>query len=211
MTGQPATALAVEPPHRNGGSPGDPGHGGGGDGGGDGRGRSRLLRRSLVGALVVLVGLWAYALVYSVTRKDPERLTSAERHAALDACRQAAADMRSLPTVPTPPTNATVSARAEGETDVLARMVSTLRRLEPDREAARQALDAWLDDWDIMLRARRTYARDVLHDKGAKLVTPVDAGAPIFVRMNKYSDSKGLADCSVEALGATAVNALRKE
>jgi hypothetical protein len=213
MGGEARSGLALERPHRNGGSPGDPGPGdgdGAGPGGEPGRSRSRVLRVSLVAALVVLLGLWAYALVYSVTRKDPERLSSAQRHAVLDACHQAAAAMRALPVVPTPPTNATVSARAEGETGVLARMVATVRRIEPSRDAARQALHEWLDDWEIMLHARRTYAQEVLHDKSAKLVTPVDAGAPIFVRMNKYTDSKGLADCSVESLGATSVNALRR-
>jgi hypothetical protein len=221
MGGEPRVGVAPEPPHRNGGPPGDDGPGGaGGSGEGPGREgdgdapgvpRSRLLRVSLLVALVVLLGLWGYALVYSVTRKDPERLSSAQRQQVLDACHQAADDMRALPGVTDPPTNATVSARATGETDALAHMVATLRHLEPSREAARQALDAWLDDWNIMLHARRTYAQEVLHDKSATIVTPVDAGAPIFVRMNKYAESKGLEDCTVESLGATSVNALRRE
>jgi hypothetical protein len=205
MEGEPRGGLALEPPHRNGGT-GGPADGGDGS---EHAPRSRATRIALVAALVVLLGMWAYALVYSVTRKDPERLTNAQRHQVLDACDRAADDMRALPVVPEPPTNATVSARATAETDVLAHMVATLRHMEPSRAAARQALDAWLDDWDIMLHARRTYAQEVLHDKGAKLVTPVDAGAPIFVRMNKYTDSKGLPDCDVEALGVTSVDAVR--
>jgi hypothetical protein len=211
MGGEPRGGLALEPPHRNGGESGNGGHDGTGDGDGPNAPRSRVLRLSLVAALVVLLGLWGYALVYSVTRKDPERLSSADRQSVLDACDRAESDMRTLPVVPDPPTNETVSARAAAETDTLAHMVSTLRHLEPDRDAARQALDAWLDDWDVMLHARRTYAREVLHDKSSTIVTPVDAGAPIFVRMNKYAESKGLEDCTVESLGATSVNALRKE
>jgi hypothetical protein len=166
---------------------------------------------SLVVALVVLVGLWAYALVYSVMRKDPERLSKSERATVLQACDRAANQMRALPPVPNPPTNATVSARAGAETDVLARMVAAGRRVRPARSAASVALRAWLDDWNALLHARRTYESAVRTDKGAQLVTPVDAGGPIFVRMNKYSESKGLEDCSVETLGATSVNALRKE
>jgi hypothetical protein len=209
VSDEPRTGIAVEPPHRNGG--GATGLDTDDGGGGDGARHSWLLRVSLLVALVVLIGLWGYALVYSVMRKDPERLSRSERAAVLHACDLAATQMRALPPVPNPPTNATVSARASAETDVLARMVATGRRVQPARSAAKVALRAWFDDWDALLRSRRVYAHEVQRDKGAQLVTPVDAGGPIFVRMNKYAQGKSLEDCSVEALGATSVNALRKE
>jgi hypothetical protein len=71
-------------------------------------------------------------------------------------------------------------------------------------------LRAWLDDWDKLLDARRTYAIEVLTDKTAKILVPVDAGSPIFVRMNKYADGKGLAACKTDALGAERVNEVRR-
>jgi hypothetical protein len=216
VTDEAQTGVALEPPHRNGpalgGGDGDGhGHGGNGDGPGEeGAHRSRLLRFSLLAALVVLIGLWAYALVYSVVRRDPERLSSAERAEVIDACKGATNRMLALPVVPNPPTNATVAARASAETDALERMVAQVRTIHPDRSAAATALTAWLHDWDRLLDARRTYADEVRTDRGAKIVVPNDAGAPIFVRMNKYSDGKGLAECRTDQLGAERVNEVRK-
>jgi hypothetical protein len=208
VTDEAQAAVALEPPHRNGDA-----LGGGGDGDGpgpEGGPRSRLLRVSLLAALVVLIGLWAYALVYSVVRRDPERLSSTERAAVVKACEDASNRMLALPAVPTPPTNATVAARASAETDALERMVTEVRRLHPDRSAAATALTAWLHDWDRLLDARRTYADEVRTDRGAQIVVPNDAGSPIFVRMNKYADGKGLAECRTDQLGAERVNEVRK-
>jgi hypothetical protein len=205
--------TTADVPHPNGdgvagtGSVTTDGHDGDDDGG---RSGSRLLRFALLGALVVLVGLWAYALIYSVTNRDPERLTSTERRAVGQACEDAADRIRALPPVSNPPTNATVSARATGETDQFARMLTDIRRVQPERAAARVALHAWLADWATLLDVRRVYADEVRTDKSAKIVVPVDAGAPIFVRMNKYAESKGLAVCKTDELGAERVYELRQ-
>src|SRR3954451_16332481 len=107
--------------------------------------------------------------------------------------------MLALPPVPNPPANATVAARATAETDALGRMVTDVRGLHPERSATATALSAWLRDWDKLLDARRTYADEVRTDRRAKLVVPIDAGSPIFVRMNKYADGKGLAECRTDA------------
>jgi hypothetical protein len=195
--------VAGAPPQHNGAGR----HGSDGD---DDRPPSRLLRISLLAALVVLAGLWAYALVYSVTRRDPERLSAHDRQAVSQACRQAANGLRNLAPLPNPPTNATVSARAASETKVLERMVNRARQVHPARNASRVALTGWLDDWDTLLDARDTYAREVVNDKGVELVIPSVNGSPIYVRMDKYATGKGLDACRVDALGATNVYAFRK-
>jgi hypothetical protein len=175
------------------------------------RRRSRGTRNALVVALVVLIGLWAYALVYSLFRRDPERFTAAERTTVLEACEDAFAALHDLPPVDDPPTNETVAARAAGETGVFERMLATIRAVDPERADSGVALDAWLDDWDLLLDARREYAREVLTDRSADLVVPVDAGSPIFVRMNEYAESKGLTACKTDALGAENVYAVRRD
>jgi len=202
VSDEPPGGVALVPPHHNGAKEGsaEPT---------DAR-PSRLLRVSLIAALVVLIGLWGYALVYSVMRKDPERLTNREHTTVQHACERAADRLRALPPVPKPPTNETVSARAAAETNVFARMVADTRQVHPAGSAPRVALEKWLDDWDTLLDARRTYAREVLTDKGAELVIPVVGGSPIYVRMNKYATSKALDACTVDALGATNVYAFRK-
>jgi hypothetical protein len=176
------------------------------------RGRSsRLLRVSLIAALVVLVGLWGYALTYSMTRRDPERFTADERAAVRNACEDAATRLRALPPVEAPPTNASVAARAESETEEFEQMVAELRDLRPQRADAATALHEWLDDWDQLLAARRAYASQVKTDKSAKIEVPVEGGSPIFVRMNNYAEGKGVVECKTDALGAERVYAFRKD
>jgi hypothetical protein len=173
--------------------------------------RSRGMRIALVTALVVLIGLWAYALVYSLFRRDPERFTTAERTSVLEACETAFEDLHGLPPVEAPPTNESVAARATAETQVFEQMLTNIRAIDPERKDAAVALDAWLDDWGQLLDARRLYAQEVRTDRDAELVIPVDAGSPIFVRMNEYAESKGLAPCQTEALGAEKVFAVRRD
>jgi hypothetical protein len=199
---EPRTGVALDTPHSNGAN-------GARTGGPERRGSSRVLRIALLGALVVMIGLWAYALVYSLTRRDPERLSDGERRTLEQACENAADAMRALPPVEDPPDNARVSARASAETEVFEQMLADARAIRPDRDDAAIALDAWIDDWEALLEARRTYATEVRTDKGADIVVPIDAGSPIFVRMNEYAESKGVARCTTEALGAERVNRIR--
>jgi hypothetical protein len=172
---------------------------------------SRLLRYSLLAALAIMVGLWAYALTYSMTRRDPERFTSDERAAVRHACEDAVTRLRALPPLEAPPTNASVAARTAAETDEFERMVAELREVRPQRGDAATALHEWLDDWDLLLNARRVYADEVKTDKSAKIVVPVLDGSPIFVRMNNYTESKGVIECKTDALGAERVYAFRKD
>jgi hypothetical protein len=170
--------------------------------------RSLRMKIALLAAAVVVVGLWTWALVFSVVRKDPERLTSAEHTAVVQACKTAAATERALPAVPNPPTNASVAARANGETAALGKMVAELRAIHPQRAPAAEALSKWLDDWDALLGARRAYGAAVVTDRGAELVIPAVKGTAITVRMNNYAESKSVEDCDTTALGAENVNGL---
>jgi hypothetical protein len=173
--------------------------------------RSRRMRIALTVALVVLIAIWAYALVYSLFRRDPERFSAAERRAVLDACETAFEDLHDLPPIEPPPTNAAVASRAAAETEVFEAMLTSIRAVRPERADAAVALDAWLGDWEQLLDARRRYTEQVRTDRDAELLVPVDAGSPIFVRMNNYAESKGLASCKTEALGAEKVYALRRD
>jgi hypothetical protein len=196
---EPRTGVALDAPHSNGAEPAGRAR----------RGSSRGLRIALLGALVVMIGLWAYALVYSINRRDPERLSDGERRALQQACDNAADAMRALPPVEDPPDSERVSARASDETEAFEQMLADARAIRPERDDAATALDAWIDDWESLLDARRQYADEVLTDKSVDIEIPVDAGSPIFVRMNEYAESKGAQQCTTEALGAEHVNRIR--
>ena len=65
----------------------------------------KLRRRLLLGALVVFVGLWAFALTYSVTAggRSPERLDNTNASAVENACRRRAAPARGHSSARRPP------------------------------------------------------------------------------------------------------------
>jgi hypothetical protein len=175
------------------------------------RERSRGTRWALVGLALIVAGLWGWALVYSVIRKDPERLSAAEHGRIEQVCTTTIKRLRALPPVSSPPTNAKVAQRARAETGELTRMVADLRAVHPQRAAAAQALSKWLDDWDSLLAVRHAYAREVAaRGRKAEIVIPAANGTAITVRMNRYAESKSIEDCDTTALGAENVNSLAK-
>jgi hypothetical protein len=211
MSDQEAPRATVEPPSSNGNSPSGrsplpPGavvvenEGGGG---------SRGLRIALVVGLVLLAGMWAYALFYSMTRRDPVRLSRAEHDRVEQTCSDTIDRLRALPKVSKPPTLSAVVERTKAENDVLAGMVASLRKVDVQRADAHTAYVAWLHSWDQLLTARQHYEQQVEVDRGAELVIPIDQGTPITVKMNKYTDGKGLPSCNTTALGAEYVNAVQ--
>jgi hypothetical protein len=215
VTDQEHAGVGLEPPHRNGSgahppmSPLPPGAyvvEDDEDGGG-----SRTLRIALIVGLVVLAGMWAYALVYSMTRRDPERLATAERDRVEQTCASAITRLRALPEVSDPPTLDSVLQRTKGENAELTTMVDSLRDIHIEHGDARTAYRAWLHSWDTLLASREHYEQQVQVDRGADLIIPVEDGTPITVRMNKYTDGKGLPSCNTTALGAEYVNALQNQ
>src|SRR4051812_36245422 len=118
MSDQDAARVAMDPPHPNGSGgsgaalladTGPDAEGSGDDGG------SRVLRIALIAGLIVLAGMWAYALIYSLTRQDPERLADAERVQAEHTCATALTAMRALPVVKSPAPLDKVLVRVNGE------------------------------------------------------------------------------------------------
>src|SRR5262249_9086126 len=59
--------------------------------------RSRTRRNILVGVLLVVAGLWGYAIWYSVARPSPESLDGDAKTAVTNACTDARTQLRALP------------------------------------------------------------------------------------------------------------------
>lgn len=158
--------------------------------------RKRSTRRRLViGALVVFIGAWAVALVYSVTAggRSPERLDDANARVVETACREAQRAMTALHPVDLHSTLDTRSRRVAGEDKILTAMIDRMRALRPHQDAPKAALNAWLDDWQRLVEARQHYAND-LHTVGAhaRFVEPAAAGIqPIADKMNNWILEQG--------------------
>ena len=84
---------------------------------------------------MVFVGLWAYALTYSVTAggRSPERLDDPTARTVESACLDAQHSLTALPQVGIHAPAAERAARISGEDAILAAMVEQLRALHPKR------------------------------------------------------------------------------
>jgi hypothetical protein len=170
--------------------------------------RPRILVVSLIAALLVIAGLWGYAIWYSVAGPNPEKITEPEAGAIQKECLAASKAIQKLPTLAIPPTDADVAARAKGETDAFVAMLAALHNVHVKQHGGATAFAGWLSDWQQVIDARRAYERNVR--PGQDLVLPIEKGQPLTIRMNNFAESHGFAACDTTALGAENVDALRQ-
>jgi hypothetical protein len=161
-----------------------------------GNAKARSIRRRilLVGA-VVFVGLWAFALTYSVTAggRSPERLNDPNAHVVETACVDARHALQALPQVGANAPAAAQATRLTSEDAILTSMVDRLGALHPEQKTPAVALKGWLADWRRLITARQLYASK-LRKKGnaAQFVEPATAGVdPIVDKMNNWILEQG--------------------
>lgn len=158
--------------------------------------KSRSIRRRvLIALLVVFVGLWAFALTYSVTAggRSPERLTNPDARSVEAACVDAQHQLAALPQVGDKAGVAARATRIASEDALLTSMVGRLRAVHPAQKTPKVALTGWLGDWDRLIAAREHYVSD-LRTIGAKarFVEPATAGVdPIVDKMNNWILEQG--------------------
>ena len=161
----------------------------------EGAPRSALRKWVIIGACVVFIGAWAWALTYSVTTggRSPERLDNSIATAAAHACVDAQHQLSALPQLTAKSTAAQSSARVSAEDRILSTMVARIRQLHPNQATPATALTDWLNDWQQLITARQHFASDLL-TKGftARFVEPATSGVdPIADKMNNWTLEQG--------------------
>jgi hypothetical protein len=154
-----------------------------------------IRRRFFVAGAVVFVGLWAFALTYSVTAggRSPERLDDPNARVVETACVDAQHALVALPQVSLRATPAARATRVTSENAILTTMVGHLSTLHITQKTPAIALTGWLSDWRHLITARQHYASD-LRTKGdnARFVEPATAGVdPIVDKMNNWILEQG--------------------
>jgi hypothetical protein len=154
----------------------------------------RIRRRVIVAGAVVFVGLWAFALTYSVTAggRSPERLDDPAARTVERACRDAQRGLEAIPQLSDRPTFAQRAARLTTEDAIFTQMINKLERLKPSQRTPATALTLWLHDWQRMVTARQNYAND-LRTKGATAVfrEPGNGIEAIPNKMNNWPLEQG--------------------
>jgi hypothetical protein len=178
--------------------------------------RSRKLRRRLILAAFVLVGLaWGFAIIYSVTAggRSPERLTDAEARTIASACRDAQQALERLPQIGERATYAEKADRIDREDAILTTMVDRFGTVHPAGNDPAVALDGWRRDWSRLIAARANYVSD-LRTSGvdARFVEPASSGVePIANKMNDWILEQGTRTdgCNTGVLQAEVVEGTR--
>ena len=169
----------------------------------DGRAR-RVRRRLLLAAAIVVAVAWAYAIWYSVTRKNPEDLDEASAAAVEQVCERALDELRRLPDFDPGGGIQDDVALIEDENDVFEAMIDRLAAVEPDgndRDAAAKAYGRWLDDWRTLVARRAAVVPDLLEDGAAVPDFRRDGEPePIATRMQAYVNAQGLGACDPSTL-----------
>jgi hypothetical protein len=164
--------------------------------------------------LLVLAALaWAVALVYSVTRSEPEPLDDASRALLARACSDAQQALHDVGDLEPGATPEDAGGLVERENRVYAQLVGEMRAASPTDAEGAEALAAWLDDWDRLLAARTEHARELLAGETSGFDLPAErAGSskPITVRMDEYAEMKGLEECTPTVLRAEITDAARQ-
>ena len=171
--------------------------------------RRRVRRDILVGVLIVVAGLWGYAIWYSVARPSPESLDGSAKTAVTNACTDARAKLRALPDLAKGATAANDVRLVRQENEIFHAMADRIDQVSPNGTDAHKALDAWVADWRKVIEARAQFANDLETDGKARLRIPaVNAGSvqPITDRMDTYAMNRGLDVCRPQALQAEVVD-----
>ncbi len=153
-----------------------------------------IRRRFILGGAVVFVGLWAFALTYSVTAggRSPERLDDPTARTVENACRDAQHQLVAIPQLGDRPTFAQRAARLTSEDVVFEQMIGKLERLRPNKKSPAAALTAWAHDWQRMVTAREKYAHDLrTNGKVAVFQEPGNGIEAIPNKMNNWPLEQG--------------------
>ena len=165
--------------------------------------RDRSLRRKLVLTLVAVFTIGSFAMwIYILFIYDPGLLIDelpdkAFPTAAEEVCAGAVTRVEGLPEAQTATDNvdrAAVVAEANG---YLTDMVEELRGLAPTQppESA-EAVNEWLDDWEIHLQDRDEYAQRLAADPEARFTESPKAEKQISRAIDSFAQVNSMASCS---------------
>lgn len=181
--------------------------------------RARRIRRRvfLVGG-ILLVAVWIFAIVWSVTvtSHSPERLDANAASAVAAACNDTQAKLRALPN-PSPVLGADRVARIRAEDAQLRAMLRRFDAVTPRSKTPTEALRGWTADWGRVVDARERYAADLEAAKSdpskkVKFVLPAVQGVkPVTDKMDDFvrENHPDLDACFTEALQVERVEGAR--
>jgi hypothetical protein len=173
-------------------------------------------RRNVTLAIVLaLLGVWAFAIIWSVavTSHSPERLQRTDAATVSAKCNAARVKLRALPNN-FPRTGADRVARIRAENAVFTALTNDFTTVQPKGSSPAKALKGWTADWTAVIGARARYAKDLESKRRARLVLPANSGGlkPVTDRMDDFvrENHPDLDACFTETLALDTVEGPRE-
>lgn len=173
--------------------------------------QSRRGNRKVLLAVIAITLIGCGAVVYNAFAPvTAERLDATSQRAVVAACRAAYDQLSKFGPLPPTATPADRAALTERENSVFSKMADTFAAQNPPDRDGLTALRAWTSDWRTLIERRADYATELRTGaKNPELVLPLDGGAPITNRMNKYARTHDAVICATHNLQAEIVDGLR--
>lgn len=163
----------------------------------------RSVRRKLVLTLVAIFTIGSFAMwIYILFIYDPGLLIDelpdkAFPTQAEDICAEAVERVESLPRAETAADNVERAAVVAEANSYLVAMVADLRPLAPSEDpVSAEAVNEWLDDWEIHLEDRTEYAERLAKDPTARFTESPKAERQISRAIDSYAQVNAMVSCS---------------
>lgn len=165
--------------------------------------RDRSLRRKLTLALVAVFTIGSFAMwIYILFIYDPglliDELPDKTFPTAAEAvCADAVAEIELLPEAQTAEDNIERAAVVTEANGYLTSMVDELRLIAPiDPPESAEAVNEWLDDWEIHLEDRTEYAQRLASDPEARFTETPKAEKQISRAIDSFAQVNSMVSCS---------------
>jgi len=163
--------------------------------------RRRTAQLLAIGSVVLIAGLWAYALFWPHPTTPPGRLDDPTfADAAAGVCAATDGQLAELPpawSTPSAPERAAVVGRS---VVLLTAMVDELSRLAPPTGTNDgMMVDEWLTDWRTYIADRQSYADRLATDPGARFYESIKSNAQVSRPIDFFAVANRMDDCSTPA------------
>ena len=125
-------------------------------------------------------GLWTYVNADHLgILNDPSVISVVE-----PACVKMAAAVKQVPVPPPGAPPAQLAAAVRSQNDAVRALTKTVRALGDETLNGDDPAQAWLSDWDTLIRLRERYAADLVAGRTPTFTLPTVDGVPITQRMS---------------------------
>ena len=163
--------------------------------------RRRTAQLLAVASVVLIAGLWAYALFWPHPTTPPGRLDDPTfSTAAAEVCAAAVGQLATLPPAWSTSGAGERAAVVGRSVVLLTAMIDELSRLAPPAGTNDgMMVDEWLTDWRTYIADRQSYADRLGTDPGARFYESIKADAQVSRPIDFFAVANRMDDCSTPA------------